>query len=160
MFVDRRRWLFSVPLCAALFSSNPCCAQSAARGEPESPATTSAVARSRPVPTRTYWLLGGSVASYATAGLLLGSALSSLRRAQADCVRQCHGDAESIRVRLITADVMGAAGFTCAALALYTYFKRPTIVPGAGTGFSGRAQTAFDVRRVREGAVAELTLRF
>lgn len=147
-------------LVLALLATHPCHAQSAPAPTQLSPVSASPSPTKR-VPTATYWFLGAAVGSFATAGVLLGSALSSLREAEDRCAPKCAAEQTNIRITLATADVMGLIGITCSALALYSY---ETAVPdspgGASTRSKRRVVSTLGVRPAREGAVAELVWRF
>lgn len=154
---SKRGVIFMVSLLSVLSSQKLGYAQSASTSRAK-PAPTQP---QRPVPTATYWFLGAALGSFATASLLLSSALASRSRAEAECAPKCHGERTNIQITLATADVMGIAGITCSALALYSYLKEPEPASSAAAPrATAVASRRFDIRPVREGAVAELVLRF
>lgn len=148
-------------LALAMLASHPCHAQSAPAPRPLSPVSASPAASTKRVPTATYWFLGAAVGSFATAGVLLGSALSSLREAEDRCAPKCAAEETNIRITLATADVMGLIGITCSALALYSYETDLPDSPRTGsTPSKRRVVSTLGLRPAREGAVAELVWRF
>lgn len=149
-------------LVQALLATEPCRAQSAQSAKQSPPVSAGQAASPKRVPTATYWFLGVAVGSFATAGVLLGSALSSLQEADDHrCAPKCPAERTNIQITLATADVMGLLGITCSALALYSYETAMVASPQAGAARSNaQAFRTFGLRPVREGAVAELVWRF
>jgi hypothetical protein len=83
---------------------------------------------SRPIPVPTYLLSGGALVSFATSGVLLASALSSLGNARDECAPACeHEDRESIETRLLMADISAGVGLVLGGLAVYTFATRPVV---------------------------------
>lgn len=160
-FAASRR-IFVGVLLSMLANQRLCWAQSASVS-PKPPVRVSRATPAtptRPVPTATYWFLGAAVGSFGTAGLLLSSALASRDRAEARCAPKCRGERPNIQITLATADVMAIAGITCSVLALYSLLKEPDAASPSATRRASRSARSFDVRPVREGAVAELVFRF
>jgi hypothetical protein len=119
-------WLFFM-LCVSFES--PCWAAKPNPGTalPERHAT-------RPIPEATYWFAGAALGSFATAGILLGSALSSLNHAHASCGTGCPvGERRAIDMELRTSDMIGGVGLISATLAVLSYWSRPTLAPPSGT---------------------------
>jgi hypothetical protein len=120
------------------------------RTEPQAtPAPRQLSEARRPVPAATYWLSGGALVAFATSGVLLGSALSSLSSARDSCAPGCDASVRrSIDGRLLAADVFGGVGIALTGIALYTFVSRPTepktvtselaIVPGGALLSFGR----------------------
>ncbi len=132
----------------------------ASRRAAPAPVAPSAPAE-KSVPAETYWFLGVAAGSFVTAGVLLGSALSSLKEAEGRCDSKCPSERTNIRTTLATADLMGLVGITCSVLALYSYETSVAAPPRSGLAPSKvQAVRSFGLRPVREGAVAELVWRF
>jgi hypothetical protein len=95
------------------------------RSPEPSPRTRSFVAQ-RPVPSVTYWLAGGALASVLASGGLLGSALVARADAREKCAPGCAAEErESIQTRLLAADLLAGAGIVLGGFAVYTYVRRP-----------------------------------
>lgn len=103
---------------------------------------------SRPIPTSTYALAGSALALLGTSMVLLGSALVDRERANERCAPACGADVtDSIRTRLLLADVAGASAVALGGLAIYTYLERPSVTLSASRIF-GRFQVSGDGGRV------------
>lgn len=82
----------------------------------------------RPIPPISYALGAGALAFAATAGTLAATALVDHHRAEDQCAPRCSRHvSDSIRQRLLFADVAGGVAAVLGALTLYTYLERPTI---------------------------------
>lgn len=93
---------------------------------PESSTPPRSFVAQRPVPTVTYWLAGGALASVLASGGLLGSALVARADARERCAPGCAAaERESIQARLLAADLLAGAGVVLGGFAVYTYVRRP-----------------------------------
>jgi hypothetical protein len=99
--------------------------------------------RSRPVPAVTYALAGGAVATFTTAGIFLGTALSAKSDAEDRCAPECPTeDRQSVDGKLLAADIFGGVGLVLGGFAVYTFVTRPTVestalVPKLGIARNG-----------------------
>jgi hypothetical protein len=82
----------------------------------------------RPVPIATYLLSGGALAAFSVSAALLLSGLSAKADAEETCAPDCSSDTrQSIDLRILLADVAGAAGVVLGGLSVYTFVSRPVV---------------------------------
>jgi hypothetical protein len=89
----------------------------------------------RPIPVLTYALSAGAVVAFAGAGVLLESALQKRQEAELNCAPYCPTSVrDSIRARLVLADIAAGAGLLLTGLGLYTFVRRPVVASQARSG--------------------------
>ena len=82
----------------------------------------------RPIPSTTYLFSAGALVAFGGSTALLASALRERNEARATCAPSCAPSIRrSIQTRLVLADVSAGVGISLAALAVYSFLRRPTV---------------------------------